>query len=177
MKFGSMGGNKNNKKEAQKRERALAKRLGGRATPNSGAIDGHKGDVVLDKYLIDDKFTGTPSYTLKKSEMDKISREAREREREPMFVIKFTKGVPLKHPSEWVLLPKRLCDLEVFDKMNIKNKSRILPLTTLSSWHTRSLKEDKEPVIEVEFFKRTLGCDSSWILAPLDLLEEKGYFE
>ena len=41
MKFGSMGGG-NNKKEAQKRERALAKRLGGQATPNSGAIDGQR---------------------------------------------------------------------------------------------------------------------------------------
>ena len=176
MKFGSMGGG-NNKKEAQKRERALAKRLGGQATPNSGAIDGQKGDVVLDKYLVDDKFTGQSSYTLKKSEMDKISREARERNREPMFVIKFTKGVPKNCESEWALLPKRLCDLAVFDKINIKNKSRILPISTLGSWSTRSLKEEKEPVIEVEFFKRTLGVDSSWILAPLTLFEERGYFE
>ena len=63
------------RKRSQKQEKRTAKQFKGRVTPGSGCIDGFKGDVRTDDYLIENKFT-TSSYVLKKNTWEKIRKEA-----------------------------------------------------------------------------------------------------
>ena len=67
---------KNVKKKSKKQEEKIAKDIGGRTTPASGALWAFKGDVRNDKYLIEAKFTDSNKYQLKYETWDKIKREA-----------------------------------------------------------------------------------------------------
>ena len=67
---------KNVKKKSKKQEEKIAKDIGGRTTPASGALWAFKGDVRNDKYLIEAKFTDSNSYQLNYTTWDKIKREA-----------------------------------------------------------------------------------------------------
>lgn len=67
---------KNVKKKSKKQEEKIAKDIGGRTTPGSGALWAFKGDVRNDKYLIEAKFTDSNKYQLKYTTWDKIKREA-----------------------------------------------------------------------------------------------------
>ena len=67
---------KNVKKKSKKQEEKIAKDIGGRTTPGSGALWFSKADVRNDKYLIEAKFTDSNSYQLKYTTWDKIKREA-----------------------------------------------------------------------------------------------------
>lgn len=67
---------KNVKKKSKKQEEKIAKDIGGRTTPASGALWAFKGDVRNDKYLIEAKFTDSNKYQLKYTTWDKIKREA-----------------------------------------------------------------------------------------------------
>lgn len=176
MRHGRIGSNKSNKEKAQIRERKLAERLGGKSQPNSGATDAAKGDIKIEKFLIDDKFTGTKGYTLKKEDLDKISREARGHNREPMMILKFTKNVPKGMPSEWAIFPARLYEEEVSEEVDIRGKSTFLTMQILNTLNKRCLKHDKEVSRILRFFKTTLGVDRDWVLTPLDDLQNKGYF-
>ena len=61
---------------SQKQERSLAKSLGGRTVPASGAFWSRKGDVRTNDLLVEAKTTQAASYSLKKAIWDKIRREA-----------------------------------------------------------------------------------------------------
>ena len=61
---------------SQKQERSLAKSVGGRTVPASGAFWARKGDVRTDDLLVEAKTTAAASYPLKKVVWDKIRREA-----------------------------------------------------------------------------------------------------
>ena len=67
---------KNVKKKSKKQEEKIAKDIGGRTTPGSGALWFAKADVRNDKYLIEAKFTDSNKYQLKYTTWDKIKREA-----------------------------------------------------------------------------------------------------
>ena len=67
---------KNVKKKSKKQEEKIAKDIGGRTTPGSGALWFSKADVRNDKYLIEAKFTDSNKYQLKYETWDKIKREA-----------------------------------------------------------------------------------------------------
>ena len=67
---------KNVKKKSKKQEEKIAKDIGGRTTPASGALWAFKGDVRNDKYLIEAKFTDSNKYQLKCKTWYKIKREA-----------------------------------------------------------------------------------------------------
>ena len=67
---------KNVKKKSKKQEEKIAKDIGGRTTPASGALWFSKADVRNDKYLIEAKFTDSNRYPLKYTTWDKIRREA-----------------------------------------------------------------------------------------------------
>ena len=67
---------KNVKKKSKKQEEKIAKDIGGRTTPASGALWAFKGDVRNDKYLIEAKFTDSNKYQLKHKTWFKIKREA-----------------------------------------------------------------------------------------------------
>jgi hypothetical protein len=59
-------------------EARVAQKLQGRVVSNSGATQFHKGDVVLDDWLIECKTTETPktSYSIKLAELKKNEQEA-----------------------------------------------------------------------------------------------------
>ncbi len=64
---------------SEMQESSIAKSVGGRRTPNSGATDfGGKGDVVTSKFIIEAKTKMTPSksISLKKEWFDKLKQEA-----------------------------------------------------------------------------------------------------
>lgn len=66
----------NNKKRSKKQENRVAKEMNGRTTIASGSLYFQKGDVRLDKFLIECKTTYEDFYTLKRSTFEKIKREA-----------------------------------------------------------------------------------------------------
>ncbi len=62
-------------RRAQRSESEGAKSEGGKRVPRSGA-GRLKGDIRTSEFLIEDKFTDADSFTLKRSVLDKITREA-----------------------------------------------------------------------------------------------------
>lgn len=74
-------------KMSQHHEKRLAKAVGGRTTPASGAFWSRKGDVQADDILIEHKWTGKDRYTVKADTLDKISTEAILAGRTPVFMM------------------------------------------------------------------------------------------
>ena len=173
---GSLGSNKHNKVRAMDREKKLAKRLGGFAQPGSGSGD-DKGDVITDDYLIDDKFTDSKSYTVTVETLNKLSREARNHDKEPILLIKYTKKMPPFTPSEWCLIPGYLLLNGVYDEVDIRNKSTIISINMVGSLVKNSAKDKKDPIREYSFYECALGCSRKWVLCPLDYLERENYFD
>lgn len=88
-------------------EKKMAADLGGVRVPNSGAIDGLKGDVQAGDFLIDSKETGSRSLVVSGKMLSKISREARESGKQPALVL--TMGqVPLGVSKQWALVPYKV---------------------------------------------------------------------
>ena len=87
------------KKHSAKSERRLAKAVGGRTQPGSGAFDTHKGDVINDDFLFEHKETGNASRSITVAEMEKIKTEALQAGRMPAFVLEF-----LKKKKKYVVL-------------------------------------------------------------------------
>jgi len=63
-------------RESQKHEARLAKKFGGQRTAASGAFWSRKGDVRSHDMLIEHKWTGKASFTLKAAVLEKIVTEA-----------------------------------------------------------------------------------------------------
>ena len=63
-------------KQSQKHEKRLAKKTSGSRTAASGAFWSRKGDVRSDDLLIEHKWTGKKSFTLKAEVLEKIVLEA-----------------------------------------------------------------------------------------------------
>ena len=63
-------------KQSRKHEDRLAKRLGGSRTAASGAFWNRKGDVRADGLLIEHKWTGAKSFSIKSEVLEKIVKEA-----------------------------------------------------------------------------------------------------
>ena len=63
-------------KESQKHEARLAKVFDGKRTAASGAFWNRKGDVRSSDYLIEHKWTGKASFTVKAAVLEKIVKEA-----------------------------------------------------------------------------------------------------
>jgi hypothetical protein len=63
-------------KESQKHEKRLEKKFGGQRTAASGAFWSRKGDVRTDDLLIEHKWTGKKSFTVKSEVLEKIFIEA-----------------------------------------------------------------------------------------------------
>lgn len=88
-------------------EKKLAKSLGARMRPASGAMAGAKGDMTMGRILIEAKSTVNESFSLKYAVLGKISQEALSEGKAPALAITFTdpKGKPVNF-GEWVMLPK-----------------------------------------------------------------------
>jgi len=63
-------------KQSQKHEKRLAKAVGGSVNAASGAFWSRKGDVRSDDLLIEHKWTGKKSFSLKAEVLEKIVMEA-----------------------------------------------------------------------------------------------------
>jgi len=63
-------------KQSQKHEKRIAKAVGGKTTAASGAFWSRKGDVRSDDLLIEHKWTGKKSFSLKADVLEKIVTEA-----------------------------------------------------------------------------------------------------
>jgi len=74
-------------------EKKLAKKLGGRAQPASGALPFFKEDIELGKFLIQVKRTDKKQYTLKAKDLKDLVRHAVKIGKEPVMII-FMDGKP-----------------------------------------------------------------------------------
>jgi len=63
-------------KQSRKHEDRLAKKLGGKRTAGSGAFWSRKGDVRTTDWLVEHKWTGKASFSLKATVLEKIVNEA-----------------------------------------------------------------------------------------------------
>jgi hypothetical protein len=72
-------------KESQKHEARLAKAFDGQRSAGSGSFWSRKGDVRSRKYLIEHKWTGKTSFTLKAAVLEKIVKEAILESRTPIL--------------------------------------------------------------------------------------------
>jgi hypothetical protein len=83
-----------NRQMSQKSEAAAAVAFKGRTQIASGSLHFAKGDVICDRFLIEDKITDKLSYALKKSILDKIRIEAANRGRRAMLRVTLLDGKP-----------------------------------------------------------------------------------
>ena len=93
-------------KAGRKSEDRLAKTLGGRARPASGAMPGAKGDLDLGVVLLEAKSTMRDSMIIKLDWLAKIGREARAEGKMPALSVSFVdeNGRP-RQDGEYVLIP------------------------------------------------------------------------
>lgn len=93
-------------KSGRKSEERLARQLGGRTRPASGAMEGAKGDIVLGEHLLEAKSTTQASMGVKHSWLAKIAKEARSEGKMPALAVSFINpdGNPVMD-GEWVMIP------------------------------------------------------------------------
>ena len=90
-------------------EKKLAKSIGARLTPASGAIDSAKGDMKVGEFLIESKSTIHGSISLDRDFFLKIVHEAMFTGKTPALTVSFVNGdgTPKKE-GEWVCIPLHL---------------------------------------------------------------------
>ena len=74
-------------KKSQSHEKRLASKFSGQRSASSGAFWSRKGDVRTDTLLIEHKYTGKKSFTVKSEDLEKIVREATLDSRIPVFAV------------------------------------------------------------------------------------------
>ena len=102
----------------KKSEKRVAKKMGARLHPNSGAMRGAKSDASLGRYRLEMKCTFNEAMPIELAWLAKISQEALVHGQIPSVVVSFvdTQGTPrLKTYAEWVLLP-----MAVFQELTSK---------------------------------------------------------
>ncbi|MFI5102878.1 MAG: hypothetical protein ACHP9V_05855 [Terriglobales bacterium] len=96
-------------------EKRLAKKLGGRQTPASGAMIGAKGDISFEKLLMEAKSTTNDSMSLKFEWLAKIAAEARNMGKTPALAVSFVTPTGHDWPDgDWVMVPMDVFK-ELFD--------------------------------------------------------------
>lgn len=123
------------KKKSQRQEKRTAREFKGRTTPASGALSGIKGDVRTDKFLIENKFTDSDSYTLKFVTWNKIRMEALKDElRTPLMQVDI-------QDLQLVILNKSL-----FNSIYQRKEEPVVTKTVLAE---KSIKLTKKALLEV----------------------------
>lgn len=89
----------------RKAERNLSKRVGGRVTIASGALDFQKGDIHAGDFLIESKSTEKESFSLPLNYLCKIKAESLSDNKCPALAINFTtSNGNLRSMGSWVLI-------------------------------------------------------------------------
>lgn len=93
-------------------EKKLAKRVGGREQPGSGALAGAKGDVKVEAkidLLLENKATKGATFTMRQEVLHKVYQEALEQTRVPALSFQFTNDAGLSDKRDrWVCLPEHV---------------------------------------------------------------------
>jgi hypothetical protein len=92
------------KKKSQVQEKRIAKELGGKTQPGSGAFEHFKGDVKLSDYLIEAKRTDKQSITVKAEWLSKIDHEAINVGKIPALAIELGSMNGFTE-NEWIAIP------------------------------------------------------------------------
>jgi hypothetical protein len=92
-------------KQSKKHEARLAKKFDGKRTAASGAFWNRKGDVRTDELLIEHKWTGKASFTVKATVLEKIVNEAILDSRMPVL------GISLNNENYILLLEDDFLEL------------------------------------------------------------------
>ena len=107
---GQLGKQVSTKTKTLRQEQAIADTLGGHRQPASGAVDGHKGDVRLDRFLLDSKQTVHDMLGVTRKDLTKITQEAYGEGKEPGLVLTWENLKTVE--QTWALVP-----LSVFKQM------------------------------------------------------------
>lgn len=90
-------------------EKRLAKSIGARLTPASGATESAKGDMRKGDFLIEAKSSINESLKLEREFLIKIAHEAKFVAKNPALTVSFVNGDGSSKPdSEWVMIPLNL---------------------------------------------------------------------
>jgi hypothetical protein len=92
-------------KQSRKHEDRLAKKLGGKRTAASGAFWNRKGDVRTTDWLVEHKWTGKASFSVKAADLEKIVNEAILDSRMPVL------GVSLNGENYCLVLKDNLIEM------------------------------------------------------------------
>jgi hypothetical protein len=87
------------KKNSIKQEKRLAKDLGAKRTPQSGAKDTAPADMILGNYVIESKATNKDSIVLHKEWLDQLTQSPINYGKIPTLVLDFT-----KHGERYIIL-------------------------------------------------------------------------
>lgn len=91
-------------------EKQLAKRMGGRLQPGSGALAGAKGDVKVEaklSLLMENKSTSGATFSMKQEWLHKVYQEALETSRVPALSFQFTNEAGNSEKRDrWVCIPE-----------------------------------------------------------------------
>lgn len=86
-------------------ERKVAKHLGGKLKPASGAMQSAKGDIELPEFLVEAKSTVKDSISIKREWLKKIGQEALGVNKYPAVSITFTtEDGTARHRGSWVMI-------------------------------------------------------------------------
>lgn len=91
------------RKDSDRLEKAIAKRLGGQRVPGSGSTKTRKQDVRFEGALMQVKSTGKESISIKLADLRQLVTDSMNADKAPIFLIAFTG--PGTHNDEWVCLP------------------------------------------------------------------------
>jgi hypothetical protein len=105
MKRAAKNGTNGHGKASEKR---LAKSMGAKLTPNSGAMRSSKGDMKKGNFLIESKSTIHLSMSVEQAWLTKINNEAMNCGKMPALTVSFvtSDGKPRPGTNEWVMVPK-----------------------------------------------------------------------
>lgn len=90
-------------------EKRMSRILGGTPTPASGALEGAKGDLNLDSFLMECKSTIKDSIQIKFAWLAKIAHEAQSMGKKPALTVSFTlpDGTAIRD-GDWIMVPRRV---------------------------------------------------------------------
>lgn len=84
-------------------EKRIAKKIGAKQTPASGATKFMKGDMLKGSNMIDAKSTNSQSYTVTVTDLHKLESDAFMNGKNPVLLLNFPKAK--LSTKEWVLVP------------------------------------------------------------------------